>query len=338
MKDLSNTVPRHTPIIDVRGVCKRIAGAPGAEATRALVDVSFSVDAGATVGLLGRNGAGKSTLIAVLGGLLEADEGQVLIGGVDPRTDAGAQRRVTAVVDARPPLDPKRTVREHLTVAAGAFGLAGRRAQAEIGQAMATLRLEQVAGRRLATVQRGARRRVVLAAGLLARGAVLLVDEPTRGLDPESTHELLDCLRTIAHDDDHTLVLATHDVTVVRGLCRHVVVIDEGRILAEGTTRSLLAPLANPAYRIVISSVSASLAPRLEVAFAGSTLEHVRHHGTITAPLDHPDDLYDLIHVLETEGAVIEAIDRVDVTIVDVLRQRLTAPTTFAMMRGWRRT
>ncbi len=103
-------------------------------------------------------------------------------------------------------------------------------------------------------------------------------------------------------------------------------------------TRNLLAPIADPAYRIVVSRVSASLAPRLEVAFAGLTLGHARHHCTITAPLDHPDDLYDVIHVLETEGAVIEAIDRVDLTLDDILRDGLTPPAAFVRTRGWRRS
>jgi ABC-type multidrug transport system ATPase subunit len=325
------------PVLDVRGVGKLFAGASEGETVRALDAVSFSVDAGDTVGLLGRNGAGKTTLIAVLGGLLEADEGQVLVRGIDARADVGARRRVTAVIGARPPLDLERTVREHLVGAAAAHGLAGRRGRAEIDRVIAALRLEPVAGRRLATVERGARRRVVLAAATLVGSDALLVDEPTRGLDPESRHEVLDCLRAITRDDDQTLIVATHDVTVVRGLCRRLIVLDEGRILAVGATRNLLAPLADPAYRIVVSRVSASLAPRLAVAFVGSTLEHVRHQGTVTAALDHPDDLYDLIHVLESEGAVIEAIERVDMTIDDVLRQRLTPQATYDMMRGWPR-
>jgi len=336
--DARNTDPRPAPLIAVDGVGKRFGVAAGSEATRVLVDVSFTVDAGDTVGLLGRNGAGKTTLLAIVGGLLDPDEGAVRIGGIDTRSDRAVQRRVAAVLDARPPLDPASTVLDHLEIAAHAHGLEGRRCGAALERVIASLRLAPVLTRHLVSVERVERRRTVIAAAMLQQCDALLIDEPTHGLDPGATHELLSCLRAIAHDDGATMVVATHDVTVVTALCRRVVVIDAGRIVAVDTTRNLVAPLARPSYRVVVSNVSASLGSRLEAAFGGVTLVRARHHGTITAPLDHPDDLYDLMHVLETEGAVVEAIDRVDVTMDDVLLAALTPPATIARTRGWRRT
>ena len=332
-----NAWPRTAPLIEVLRVGIRAASSAGVEDVWALADVDVSIHAGDTLGVLGRNGSGKSTLLAILAGSLGADQGEVLIDGVDVRADPAARRRIALVADDGPPFAATRSVREHLEDAARRLGIEGRRASAPVDRAIASMRLEPIAGRRLACVDRGARRRIAVAVAMIAGSDVLLVDDPTRGLDPASTHVVVDCLRAIAHDDEHTLVLATHDVAIVQALCRRVLVIDGGRVIAEGGTRSLLAPNADGAYRVVVSSVSASLAPRLEVAFSALTIERARHHATITAALDHPDDLYDLIHVLETEGAVIESIDRIDLTTDDVVRRLLTPPATYARMRGWRK-
>jgi ABC-2 type transport system ATP-binding protein len=337
MSSDARPLPHTAPLIDVRRVGKRAASTPPAEDVWALADVDVSIDAGDTLGVLGRNGSGKTTLLAIVAGSLGADAGEVLIGGVDVRTDPAARRRITLVADDGQSLASMRSVREHLDDAARRLGFEGRRASAPVDRAIAGMHLEPIMERRVASVDRGARRRIAIAVAMIAGTEALLVDEPTRGLDPASTHDVVDRLRAIAHDDEHTLVLATHDVAIVQALCRRVLVIDGGRVIAEGGTRSLLSPSAESAYRVVVSSVSASLAPRLEVAFSALTIERARHHATITAPLDHPDDLYDLIHVLETEGAVIEAIDRVDLTIDDVVRHLLTPPATFARMRGWRK-
>ncbi len=244
-----------TALLDARGITVRFGGLV------ALDDVSLSVPPGATVGLIGPNGAGKSTFFGVLSGLIRPKEGIVLIDGEDvtrssPQTRA---RRGVARTFQRIELFAELTVREHLVVAyraqhrrtlvglarslpADLAGLGGRATRDEtetVDRVLHMLGLEafgHVSGR---TIGLGTGRLVEIARALATGPRLLLLDEPSSGLDAHETEQLAQTLDAVRREQDVALLLVEHNVEMVLGLAHDVTVLDFGRVIAQGDPRSI---------------------------------------------------------------------------------------------------
>ena len=202
-------------------------------ALRALDGVSLSVAAGEIFGLVGRNGAGKSTLLRILSGRAAPTSGSARVLGHElPREMASVRWRIGLVADTQN-VYRRATARENLELFCALYGLPRRRAD----EVLAAVRLEDVAARRVKTFSTGMRQRLVLARALLNRPQVLLLDEPSRGLDPWSARELRELVTALA-EDGTAIVLATHDLSEVDELCRRLAVLDAGRIVALGAPGS----------------------------------------------------------------------------------------------------
>lgn len=217
---------------------------------RALDGVSLEVAEGAIIGLLGPNGAGKSTLFGVLSGLLRPNHGSVFIDGVDV-TDASPQARVRrglARTFQRPELFGDLTVREHLVLARrirlrrahlwrDLVGLDERRTSAETAEVDALLHLlglVTVGDLPATALGLGTARLVEVARALATKPRVLLLDEPSSGLDADETTELTEVLRRLSHEQGLALLLVEHDVALVLSLADHVTVLDFGKVIAAG--------------------------------------------------------------------------------------------------------
>ncbi len=207
-------------------------------ARRALDGVSFEVAAGEIVGLLGPNGAGKTTTLSVLATLRRPDAGDAEVGGVSTRRDPARVRRLLGLVPQSLAVYPTLTARENLRCFAGVLGL-GRRRGAEAARcALDSVGLADRANDVVATFSGGMQRRLNLACALLHRPAVLLLDEPTVGVDPQSRERILDTVRAQAAAGTAVLY-STHLMDEAERLCDQVVLIDHGQVVAAGSPAQL---------------------------------------------------------------------------------------------------
>jgi ABC-2 type transport system ATP-binding protein len=221
-------MPPDSPAIVVEHLTKRFGGRPVVD------DVSLEVAAGQLVGFLGPNGAGKTTTIGMLLGLIRPDAGRIALFGEDVGRDPGAAlRRVGAMVE--PALYPYLSGRDNLRVLARAAGIPEGRAQ----EALAQVSLTEHAGVRFGRYSRGMRQRLGIAAALLGGPALLVLDEPTEGLDPAGRHEVHELLRGLARDG-RTVFFSSHVLGEVERLCERVAILDRGRLIAEGRVDDLL--------------------------------------------------------------------------------------------------
>jgi ABC-2 type transport system ATP-binding protein len=210
---------------------------------RALDGLSFAVEAGTIFGLLGPNGAGKSTAVKILTTLSRADSGEARVAGLDVVRDAERVRRSIGVVGQRPGLDPEATGRENLEMQAELYGLAGGGRRERVAELLERLGLAEAAGRLAKTYSGGMQRRLDVALGLVHRPKVLFLDEPTTGLDPEARAELWREIERLAGEEELTILLTTHYLEEADRLASELVIVDRGRIVAQGSPDELKSEL-----------------------------------------------------------------------------------------------
>ena len=221
--------------LTVRAVCKSYPGA----AQPALSDVDLHVAAGDMFGLLGPNGAGKTTLLSIVSGLRRADRGEVRLCGFNADTDGRAFKQALGLVPQELALYPQLSARENLLFFGQMQGLQGAHLRQGVTAALAAGGLEDYADRRAEHFSGGLKRRLNLAIGLVHLPRVLILDEPTVGIDPQSRRFIQDTLRRL-NDEGMTVIYTTHYMEEVEQLCRHVAIIDHGRIVATGALDALL--------------------------------------------------------------------------------------------------
>ena len=210
-----------------------------AAAAPALDNVSLNIPGGGIYGLLGPNGAGKTTLISLIAGLLAVTSGRMSLAGKPLAAARAADPRAIALVPQDYAFYPMLTTRENLRFFGGTLGLAGAELDARVGDVIAFARLEQVVGKRAEQLSGGLRRRLNLAIGLLGKPKLLLLDEPTVGVDPQSRHFLLDSIAALPAAGT-TVVYTSHYMEEVEAICQRIAIIDQGRLLAEGTLEDIL--------------------------------------------------------------------------------------------------
>ena len=198
--------------------------------TTVVHDLSFTVERGEIVGFLGPNGAGKTTTMRMLAGFTAATSGRVVVCGHDMAVDNVEAARSIGYLPERPPLYETLGVDSFLRFVAKTKGIARGEIPAEVERVAAACRLEDVIRREIYKLSRGYRQRVGLAQALLGRPEVLLLDEPTAGLDPGQLHETREVIRAFGRD--HAVLLSTHILAEATVLCRRVAIINHGRLLA----------------------------------------------------------------------------------------------------------
>jgi len=228
-------------VIELQHLGKRYGGGRG-QAVQALDDLSLSVPAGCLYGLLGPNGAGKTTTLRILSTLLAPDSGTVRVGGVDALADPRAVRRLLGFVAQEVAIDKILNGRELLQLQAALYHLGARERDQRIAELIALLGMGQWVDRRCGGYSGGMRRRLDLAAGLLHRPRVLVLDEPTVGLDIESRAAIWSVLRQL-RDAGTTVLLSSHYLEEVDALADRLAIIEGGSVIAEGAPGELKAAL-----------------------------------------------------------------------------------------------
>lgn len=231
----------------------------------ALDGIDLDIPSGSLFGLLGPNGAGKTTLISLIAGLLAPQGGSVDVDGQPLAAYRRSHPNAIALVPQDYAFYPMLTVTENLRFFAGVQGLGGSAQRARVAHALAAAQLEGVAGQLAQELSGGLRRRLNLAIGLLGEPRILLLDEPTVGVDPQSRAFLLDTIRALA-DDGRSVIYTTHYMDEVQALCERIAILDLGRVLAQGTLDDLLrdgdAPLVLRLARPLPATLAAALHAR----------------------------------------------------------------------------
>jgi ABC-2 type transport system ATP-binding protein len=215
----------------------------------ALDNLTFDVRRGEIFGLLGPNGAGKTTAFRLLAGLLPADGGAIFLDGVEVDPTLPAFRRRLGVVFQEPSLDLKLTGRENLALGAALFGLSRETSRARIADALALMELGPRADEAVQTYSGGMRRRLEIARVLLHEPALLLLDEPGRGVDPEALRRIWAEIERLTVERGLSVLLTTHQAEEAEH-CRRVALLDAGRVLVTGTPDELRARVAGDVIRI----------------------------------------------------------------------------------------
>src|SRR5690348_12100209 len=212
----------------------------------AVDDVSFGVESGRLVGLLGPNGAGKTTTVAMLAGLLTPDQGEVLVGGRPLAGDTDPAKRRIGLVPQDLALYDELSARDNLRFFGALFGLSGAALESAMAAALQLVGLAERARDRVKTFSGGMKRRLNLAAGLLHDPEILLLDEPTVGVDPQSRNAIFDNLELLKRRGK-TLLYTTHYMEEAERLCDRVTIIDHGKVIADDTLSGLYrqVPAAN---------------------------------------------------------------------------------------------
>jgi ABC-2 type transport system ATP-binding protein len=237
------------PAISFQNVAKRFSGARGD--TQALADVSFDIEAGEFFGLLGPNGAGKTTLISILAGLTRATHGRVTVLGHDVVSDYAAARRSLGIVPQELVFDPFFSVREALRIQGGYFGV--RHNDAWIDELLANLGLSDKADANMRQLSGGMKRRVLVAQALVHRPPVIVLDEPTAGVDVELRQTLWHFVARL-NKEGHTVLLTTHYLEEAEALCGRIAMLKQGRVVALDRTSALLAGTASTMLRFKTDS------------------------------------------------------------------------------------
>lgn len=215
------------PIVRIDGLRKRYGK------TTAVDGISFSVLPGETFGLLGPNGAGKTTTMKILSGLVRPDSGDIFVDGLSVTRTTQKVQQLLGVVPQGIALYEDMTAKQNLVYFAKLRGLAGAERSAQIAEILRITGLEEDANRRVKGFSGGMKRRLNIGVGLLGRPKVLLLDEPTVGIDPQSRRHILDSVRQLA-DQGVTIIYTSHYMEEVEYLCQRVAIIDHGRVIAQG--------------------------------------------------------------------------------------------------------
>jgi len=248
----------------------------------AVDDVSFRVEKGEILGFLGPNGAGKTTTMRVLTGFMPPTEGNAVVAGFDVFEQPLEAKQRTGYLPETPPLYPDMTVREYLTFVArlkmGKTTSGARRQRVET--VMRRVHVDDVADRHCSKLSKGYRQRVGLGQALIHDPEVLILDEPTAGLDPKQIIETRELIRTLAHD--HTIILSTHILPEVAQTCQRVVIINKGRVVAVDTPENLTHQLKGAATLYVQVEADGEASAVLGAVPGVHTVTQVDQHGRLT--------------------------------------------------------
>ncbi|MDA1185190.1 MAG: ABC transporter ATP-binding protein [Acidobacteria bacterium] len=237
--------------------------------TTAVDDVSFRVESGEVLGFLGPNGAGKTTTMRVLTGYMPASDGKAIVAGYDVSEHPLEAKRRTGYLPETPPLYPEMTVRDYLTFVARIKGVPRSERKTRVNAAMDRTRVMDMADRHCAKLSKGYKQRVGLAQALMHNPEVLILDEPTAGLDPKQIIETRKLITELG--GDHTIILSTHILPEVSQTCQRIVIINKGRVVAVDTPENLMSRLGGSETLYIQIDASGSDATATLEAIPGIT-------------------------------------------------------------------
>ena len=301
-------------LVEARGLTKRFGN------FLAVDGVDFDVAAGEAFGFLGPNGAGKSSTMRMIGCVSPVSDGKLRVLGMDPATDGAQIRARLGVVPQEDNLDNELTVRENLLIYGRYFDLPRQQIQARIDELLEFVQLTERANQRVDPLSGGMKRRLTIARALISDPDLLLLDEPTTGLDPQARHVLWDRLYRLKQQGK-TLILTTHYMDEAEQLCDRLVVMDKARIVAEGSPRELL-------ERYSTREV-------LELRFPGGTSAEMTDRVTAIGLADRIESLSDRLLLYTDDGDdAATRVHHLGISPESMLVRRSTLEDVFLRLTG----
>jgi len=215
-------------IIELKDVVKKF------DKTTALSGVSFRVETGTTVGLLGPNGSGKTTTMRLLTGMIEPEDGMIRVMGLDPGSQGDEIRAVSGVLTENAAMYEWMTARENLKFFGALYGLSGEHLLNKVGALIGEFNMREYADKKVGGYSTGMKKRLAVARALINDPKILLLDEPTSGLDPESAHSIISLIETL-NKKNVTILICTHNLNEAQTVCDEFVFLDKGSILETGS-------------------------------------------------------------------------------------------------------
>lgn len=255
-------------MIEVKHLCRKYGE------HRAVDDLSFTIENGYVYGFLGPNGAGKSTTMNMITGCLAATSGQVLIDGYDIFEDAQEAKKRIGYLPEIPPLYQDMTVREFLNFVAKAKGVPKQALDEQLFSVVSLAGLEEVEERLIKNLSKGYKQRVGIAQALLANPEIIILDEPTVGLDPKQIIEVRDLIRELGKD--HTVILSSHILSEVRSVCDRILIISKGKLVANDTPENLEKLYAPKSFEEIFLELTGEEAEISEEADALELLRRIK--------------------------------------------------------------
>ena len=301
------------PIVEVHNLHKQYKKRKTNEFTQAVSDVSFAVYPGEILGLLGPNGAGKTTTIKMICGLLRQDEGTITIKGIDNKKNRlKALRHISAVLEGNRNLYWRLTVRENLEYFAGNRGKSKREVRGKIERFLRDFHLKEKEHELVNRLSRGMQQKLAIAVAMLADTEVILLDEPTLGIDIETSYEVREILKQIVKDAKKTIIISSHDMDVIQDICERTVIINQGQIVIDEKIDNLLKLFAVRNYKLTLGAPLTTEQQRLlREKFPAYQYEETDHlQAVIEVDLAGNEEFYDLFDLLKLAKTPVESIDR----------------------------
>jgi len=299
-------------MIEVQNITKRYGD------LTAIDRVTFTVEKGEVLAFLGPNGAGKTTTMRIITGFMPATEGVARVAGFDCFDDPLEVKRRIGYLPESPPLYQELTVTEYLTFVGRIKGMGAEELRDGFNRVMERLALGDVRHRLIANLSRGYRQRVGLAQALLHDPPVLILDEPTVGLDPKQIIEIRELIKSLA--GSHTVVLSTHILPEATAVCQRVVIINNGRIVAEDTPEGLSARLRrSEKIRLTVKAPPSDLADRLRALPGVLSVIEPTEPGTFLLEYELGEDRRDeLARFVVDNGWGLRELKAISMTLEDV--------------------
>ncbi len=303
-------------IIEVNGIRKVYKKRKSKESFVAVDGVSFEVGKGEIMGLLGPNGAGKTTTIKSICGLLVPNEGSISIHGCDSVTQRNkALRHISAVLEGNRNIYWRLTVVENLEYFAGNRGMNKKKILPYIEELLDMFNLQDKRNEVVNNLSRGMQQKLAICVAMMAGTDVILLDEPTLGLDVETGYEVREILKKIAYEQQKTVIISTHDMDVVQALCNRTVIINQGKVIANEQVSQLLNLFKTSAYQVHLKEpITDEQQNRLDHKFP----IHEWEGQTLNVNLEHEEAIYDLTDILKMNRTGIETINQTEVNFEEV--------------------
>ncbi|RKQ34031.1 ABC transporter ATP-binding protein [Oceanobacillus halophilus] len=307
-------------IIHVQNLKKSYKKRKTKEVIQAVKGISFSVRRGEILGLLGPNGAGKSTTIKMICGLVKPDSGIIQINGINNQEKRlKALRHISAVLEGNRNLYWRLTVRENLEYFAGNRGFSRKAVTEQVDELLDEFQLKGKEKELVNRLSRGMQQKLAIAVAMLADSEVILLDEPTLGLDVETSYEVRELLRKVANEHQRTIIISSHDMDVIQDICERTVIINNGEIVTNDKVENLLKLFDVRAYSLTLGNLlSDNQQTLLKKKFAIYQYTPDTYQSKLEVELAKSEEIYELFDILKLARTPVEAIDRKTVNFEQV--------------------